>query len=197
MSYTGIVRESLVSLGDRLLWGMQTYKATEEGEILLSIEAEAFGRPAANTPTVVDQDNLTLYSFTLNTDFMTYKFPVPWELVSGENIQINAVWTNDGGVDDNAKEVKVQIDYQTAAEGDPVSGSHANSPKTQNDTYTSASGWIGHHTDFMTIANADFVGKLCIFMKISFITPDGVALTCKPHLLGICLKYIAHKVKTT
>ena len=190
-------RETLKSLQDTIVWAAKTYKATEEGEILLSIEAEAFGRPAANTPTVVDQDNLTLYRFTVNTDFMTYKLPVPWELVTGEDIQINAVWTNDGGVDDNGKEVKVRIDYQTAAEGDAVSGSHANSPKTQNDTYTSASGWIEHHTGFMTIANADFTGKECIYIKISFITPDGVALTCEPHLIGICLKYVAHKVKTT
>jgi len=185
-----------MSLADTIAWAAETYQTTEEGEILLSIEAEALGKPAANNPTVVDQDNLTLYRFTVNTDYMTYKFPIPWELVTGENIQINFVWTNDGGVDDNGKEVKARIDYQTTAEGDVVSGNHANSPKTQNDTYTSASGWIEHHTDFMTIANTDFAGKECIYMKISFITPDGVALTCEPHLIGICLKYVAHKVKT-
>jgi len=190
-------QENLMNLGDRILWGMQEYKATEQGTITESVPAEALGRPNTNPPTVVDQANLRLLAFTLNTDSVSIKMPVPWDLVSGEDIKLCAVWTNDGGVDDNTKDVKAQFDYQTASEGDSVDGSHANSPKTINDTYTSASGWIEHHTAYVTIANADFSGEACIFIKISFITPDGVALTCEPHLIGICIQYLAHKVKTS
>jgi len=155
---------------------------------LTSIPVDQFGRPNLNPPDVVDIDNVTLYEFTLNTDKMTYKFPVPLDYDSG-NIEFTVVWTNDGGTDDQNKFVKWQLDYQTAAEGDAINGSHANSPKTVEDEYLSASGWIEYHTAAMTIAAADFAGKSCIFIKISAITPVGAALTCEPHLLGICFNY--------
>lgn len=86
-------------------------------------------------------------------------------------------------------DVKVQIDYQTYAEGDPLSGSHANSPKSIEDTYTSDSGWIFHVTGVMTIVAADFAGKHGITMKISFVAPAGGALTAEPHLKGIQVLY--------
>ena len=56
--------------------------------------ADEFGRPNTNPPTVVDQDNLTLYSFTLNTDKLTIKFPVPWDYASGD-LTFSVIWTND------------------------------------------------------------------------------------------------------
>jgi len=159
--------------------------------LTFEIPADEFGRPNTNPPSVVDIDNVTLYSFTLNTDKMTLKFPVPSDYASGD-ITFFVVWTNDGGVDDNGKEVKWQLDYQTADEGDPINGSHANSPKVINDAYTSATGWIEHHTGIMTIAAADFAGKLCVLLKLSAITPDGVALTCEPQLIGLCYSYTAY-----
>ncbi len=119
------------------------------------------------------------------------KLPVPYDYASGD-LAFLVVWTNDGGADDNGKDAKWQIDYQIGDMGDPVNGSHANSPKVINDTYTSDTGWIEHHTGNMTIAAADFAGKSCIFLKLSAITPDGVALTCEPHLIGICLTYTAY-----
>ena len=69
---------------------------------------------------------------------------------------------------------------------DAASGSHANSPKSVEDTYDSDLGWVEHHTEYMTIAEADFSGKLCIFAKLSAVTPVGEALTCEPHLIGMC-----------
>jgi len=157
----------------------------------ISISADELGKPAANNPTVVDQDNLTLYSFAVNTDFLTYKLPTPSDYATG-GLKLNAVWTNDGGTDDQNKNVRAQFDYQVSAEGEAVSGSHANSPKNVNDTYTSASGWISHHSDYVTIANADFGSDDCIFLKVSFVTAPETALSCEPHLVGICLQYIAY-----
>jgi len=78
-------------------------------------------------------------------------------------------------------------------EGDVISGSHTNSPKTVEDTYASASGWVEHHTANMEIAEADFSGKECIYLKLSAITPSGTALSCEPHLLGICFAYTAKR----
>ncbi len=72
-----------------------------------------------------------------------------------------------------------------------MAGSHANSPKSIEDTYTSASGWIFHITGSMTIAAADFAGKHGITMKISFVTPAGGALTADLHLKGIQVLYAA------
>lgn len=99
------------------------------------------------------------------------------------------MWTNDGGVDDNGKNAKWQVDYQVASEGDPVDGSHANSPKTAEDTYTSDIGWILHHAPSMVIAQTDILGEHMLFTKISAITPAGTALTCEPHLLGLHIIY--------
>lgn len=156
-----------------------------------SIPLDQFGRPAANNPTVVDQGNVTLYSFTVNTDFMTYKFPVPSDYASG-GLRFRGIWTNDGGIDDLNKNVRMQLDYQTATEGDSIDGSHANSPKNVNDAYTSALGWIEHHTGFVTIAGADFANKQCMYIKVSFVTAPATVLSCEPHLIGICFQYEAY-----
>jgi hypothetical protein len=156
-----------------------------------NIPADELGKPAANNPTVVDQANLTLYSFTVNTDFMTYKLTVPSDYASG-GLKFNVVWTNDGGVDDLNKNVRAQFDYQIGAEGDSVDGSHANSPKNVNDSYTSAAGWIEHHSDYVTIAESDFTGKECVYVKVSFVTASATVLTCNPHLIGVCLQYEAY-----
>lgn len=157
---------------------------------VIALPADQFGRPNTNPPTAVDQDNLTLYSFTVNTDHLTAKFPTPTDYVSGP-MEFRAIWTNDGGTDDNGKTVKFQLDYQSSTEGERCAGSHANSPKTVEDTYASASGWIEHRTAYVSIAATDFDALDCIYGKFSFVTPTGSALTCKPHLLGVCLRYLA------
>lgn len=156
----------------------------------VSISAEEFGLPNTNPPGIVDQDNITLYKFALNTDLITLKLPVPSDWAGGD-LSFWAVWTNDGGVDDNGKAAKWQLDYQIGDVGDAVSGSHGNSPKSIEDTYDSALGSIEHHTGYMTIAEADFSGKLCIFAKLSAVTPVGDPLTCEPHLIGMCYTYRA------
>ena len=111
MSFLDGADRNLVALTD----------ATEVKTIPLA--ADVFGRPNTNPPIVVDIDNLTLYAFTLNTDKMTLKFPVPWDYVSGDII-FNVYWTNDGGVDDNGKFAKWQLDYQVGTAGDVISGGH-------------------------------------------------------------------------
>jgi len=156
----------------------------------MQVSTDSLGRPNTNPPTVVDKDNVTLYSFTVNTDHMTWKLAKPVDYVSG-TLGFSVVWTNNGGKDDDGETVKVQIDYQVASEGGVIEGSHANSPKTVEDAYVSAVGWVEHHTAFVTIAEADFVNEECLFCKVSFVTPTGSALTCEPHLIGICLQYLA------
>lgn len=158
-----------------------------------SIAAEALGLPNTNPPTIVDQDNLTLYKFTVDTDKVTLKLEVPVDYTTGTDLTFLIVWTNDGGVDDNGKKVKWQLDYQVGTEGDVISGSHANSPKTIDDTYTSASGWVEHHTSAMTIPAADFLDKQCVFLKLSAITALATVLSCEPHLIGICFGYTTRR----
>lgn len=195
-------------LVSQLVSGQWWYNTTERmwkfynGEIIslfggtfqrtVSIPSDQLGRPNINPPTVVDQDNLTLYSFTLNTDKMTYKFPIPSDYDSGPFL-FKAVWTNDGGIDDNGRNVKWQLSYQVGSEGDVISGSHANSPKTVEDTYGSASGWVEHDTAQMSIAASDFVGKTCIYLQLMAVTPSGSVLTSEPHLLGLCYTYTAKR----
>lgn len=162
-----------------------TYTKTEQ------IEADELGKPAANNPTVVDQGNVTLYSFAVNTDFMTYKMPVPSDYATG-GLKFQAIWTNDGDTDDQNKNIRVQFDYQVSSEGEPISGSHGNSPKNVNDAYTSATGWIDCRTDYVTIEDGDFSADDCIFLKVSFVTAPATVLTCNPHLVGICIQYTAY-----
>lgn len=173
--------------------GIRDLKSTYT--VVSSTGADLFGRPNLNPPTVVDIDNVTLYRFTLNVDRMTMKMPVPSDYNFGP-LSFGPIWTNDGGEDDNGRNVRWQLDYQVASEGDVISGSHANSPKTVDDTYASALGWVEHHAPFADIAEADFVGEQCLFVRISAITPAAPALTCEPHLIGICHMYraILHEV---
>lgn len=159
--------------------------------VTVNVSADELGKPAANNPTVVDKDNLTLYSFTVGTDFMTFKLVIPNDYATG-GLKFATVWTNDGGVDDSGKNVKAQFDYQTASDGDSVAGSHGNSPKSVVDTYASASGWIQHRTDYVTVAESDFINESCIYVKVSFVAAPPTALTCEPHLIGLCFQYIAY-----
>ncbi len=160
-------------------------------EIALHIYAAEFGRPNVNPPDIVIQDNIELLAFAVDTDRAFFSWDIPYNYAGGD-LSIQVEWTNDGGVDDNGLDVKVQLDYQTVGVGDAVSGNHVNSPKTIEDTYTSNSGWIFHLTALMTIAEADFTGKHGIYIKLSFVTPTGGALTSDPHLIGIQLIYTAY-----
>ena len=157
----------------------------------VTLMADAFGKPQANVPTIVDKDNLTLYAFTVDTDIMTLKLAVPLDYASG-GLKFRVVWTNDGGADDSGKNVRAQFDYQAVVEGDAVNGSHANSPKNVNDVYPSATGWIENRSAYVTIAEADFTGKECIYVKVSFVTAPATAMTGDPHLIGVCLQYTAY-----
>ncbi len=161
---------------------------TKERHILGS----EFGRPNTNPPGIVDQDNLTLLSFTVNTDKLTYEFDVPDDYAEGP-IDFHVEWTNDGGADDDGKNVKWQIDYQVGNVGDAISGSHANSPKTVEDTYASVLGWILHHTAVMSIGAADFDGKHAIYLKVSAVTAPATALSCEPHLTSLHMTYKAKR----
>jgi hypothetical protein len=189
-----IIQEIGIATSPKLIWFSPRQvvgSSSPEFTKTIQISADELGRGAANNPTVVDRDNITLYSFTVNTDFMTYKLPIPSDYASG-GLKFNVVWTNDGGVDDQNKNVRAQFDYQVASEGDAVSGSHGNSPKNVNDAYTSGAGWIMHYSDYVTVAESDFTGETCIFLKVSFVTAPPTALTCEPHLVGVCLQYSAY-----
>ena len=159
----------------------------------ISLDSDAFGRPNVNPPSIVNQDNVQLLSFTVDTDKVYYKFPIPHDYASGDII-FSIIWTNDGGTDDDGLAVKWQLDYQTASEGEQINGSHANSPKSAEDTYNGATGWLEHHSANMIIGAADFSGKACIFLKLSAVTPTGSDLTCEPHFIGMCFTYTAHNV---
>ena len=164
---------------------------TETYERLDVIPVEALGRPPTNPPTVVIQDNLTLLSFTLNTERVAFKFPLPADYVSGP-LSVACVWTNDGGTDDNGRNVRWQMSFQTANWDESVAGDHAHSPLILDDTYESTQGWILHQTPYMAIEAADL--KHCQFLRLMALTPLGSALTCEPHLVGVCRKYLARRV---
>jgi len=163
---------------------------------IVSYDVQNLGKNPTNPPVIVIIDNCALWKFTVDTDKVHSTFPVPGDYW-GLDIDFYVVWTNDGGVDDNTKNVTWQINYQTAKDGDQVSGSHANSPKSVTDSYNSTSGWIEHTTGKMTVGYADFQTKKCLIVRIMAITPPGDALTCEPHMLGVCIGYWAVNVDDT
>ncbi|GAI37119.1 unnamed protein product, partial [marine sediment metagenome] len=160
---------------------------------LISMPAEALGRPNTDPPTVVDHDNLTLYSFTVNTDRITLKLPPPADYAGGP-LGFNVVWTNDGGVDDLNRRVRWELNYQAVSEDEVISGNHVNSPKLIDGLYDLSIGWVEQHTGFMEIAEADFLGKECIYVRLRAVTPLNPPLTCEPHLIGVCLRYNALRI---
>ena len=150
-----------------------------------------------NPPTSVDQDNLILYKFTLDTDKIAFTFEEPYDYdeIHGEGIDIHVLWTNDGGVDDNGKTVKWQLAYQVGNAGDVISGTL--DTLTVQDTYTSDLGWVLHTTDYVTIPYAHFKDKHEIFILLMAITPTGTQLSCEPHFAAIHLEYEAKGWKYT
>jgi len=146
------------------------------------IPAGTFGKPPANSPEVVTVDNTKLLEFDVNTDSVHYKWKIGEHYVPGTDILIQFHWTNDTGVDDNGKNVKIQVEYLAVNDGDVLSGSHANSPRHIDDAYTSDLGSVFHTTGEITIPAADFAGKHEMQMKVMFVTADAVALTGKPRL---------------
>jgi len=150
-----------------------------------------------NPPTSVDQDNLLMYKFTLNTDKLAFTIQEPYDYdeTHGTGLYIHIIWTNDGGVDDNTKNVKWQITYQTGDDGEVISGTLGT--LTVEDTYASASGWIMHTTAYMIIPHAHFHDAHELFILLQAITPGGVALSCEPHFIAIHLEYEATGWKQT
>ncbi len=153
------------------------------------VQAGKFGRPNTNPPDIVTVDNSLLLEFDVNTDRVFYKWEVSEHYVSGTPLDLFFHWTNDGGTDDNTKNVKIQVDYLPVSDGEVLSGSHANSPRHIDDAYTSASGSVFHTTDAITIPAADFAGKHQIEMKIMFVAADATALTGKPRLNAMMITY--------
>ena len=163
----------------------ETYKK------IISLPADGFGRPNVNPPTVVTQDNISLYRFTLNTDSMYFKFPVPADYHSGD-IELGPVWTNDGGNDDNGRGVRWQTRYQTAAEGLRVDGTLGT--LNSDDVYAGAVGWLEFHAPYVSVPAAHFLNRECIYVRLMAVTPPGAALTCEPHLIGVCLRWTARRI---
>jgi len=161
-------------------------KATYEKEI--AIPADAFGRPPTNPPTVEEVDNLTVYAFTLNSDKMTFKFPVPSDYESGP-LMFRFIWTNDGGSDDCNRWVRWRIDYRVVSEYDLVSGTDGSI--AVDDLYPSPNGRVECRSQYVSIPVTSFMPGQCVYIKITAVTPPSPALTCKPRLIGLCLKYKA------
>jgi len=146
------------------------------------IPAEKFGRPNTNPPDVVTVDNTLMLEFDVDTDIVHYKWEVSPHYVPGTDIVLLFHWTNDTGLDDNGKKIRIQVEYLAVTDGDVLSGSHANSPRTIDDTYTSDLGSVFHTTGNLTIPAADFAGKHEIQFKVMFVTAPATELTGKPRL---------------
>lgn len=162
---------------------------------LFTIAYEEFGKPPTNPPAIEVIGNLVAGAFTVDTDQVFMKMPVPgYDHSEAGGIYIQVIWTNDGGTDDNGKNVKFEISYLLATEGDVVSGSSPGSPKTVEDTYVGGVGHVEHHTGWINIPQSELDGKYCLFIRLMAVTPSGTPLTAEPRVLGVCFKYLAKMI---
>jgi len=160
--------------------------------MIIKVDAETLGRPETHPPTLVTIDNVNLWKFTLNFDRARYKFPIPFDYAGGD-IGIRIVWTNDGETDDVGKNVTWEISYKVAGVDLEINGNDENSPKNVTDTYTTSSGWIENHSAYIILEEEELIDEFCVYISIRAITTDN-PLTCEPHLIGICLEYLAWNV---
>jgi len=179
-------RENLQSLQDTIVWAASEYGVVT-GTVVENIDVTALGKNPTNPPAEGFIDNVYVMVFTVGTDKVHKNLVKPASYQGTGGLKISYVWTNDGGVDDEDKNVKGQITYKTTTVGDSVSGNTGT--LSVEDTYTSALGYIEHKSGYMTIPHADLDGKDCIYIQFSFETPAGAALTCDPRLIGICITY--------
>ena len=179
-------RENLMSLQDTIVWAASTY-GVESTTVVENIDVSALGKNVTNPPAEDFIDNVFVLKFTVGTDKVHKNMVKPVTYTGTDGLKFSCVWTNDGGVDDNDKDVKGQITYKTTSSGDAVSGTTGTI--SIEDTYASALGSIEHTSGYMTIPDADITDKDCVYITFSFQAPDGTALTCEPHLIGLCITY--------
>ena len=175
-----------MSLQDTIVWAAAEYGVISS-TVALNIDAIALGKNVTNPPADDFIDNVFILKFTVGTDKVHKNIHKPSDYQGELGLNFSYIWTNDGGVDDQNKDVKGQIAYQVSNTGDVVSGTL--DTISIEDTYTSASGYVEHQSDVMNIPHADFTDETCIYITFSFEAPAGTALTSEPYLIGICLSY--------
>lgn len=152
-----------------------------------------FKIPAAGAPAVNVQDNTVMLGFNQNDSesiFMSWAVPTDY---AGGDLSMTIHWTNDGGVDDNGKNVRWEINYQTVVSpGGSIAGDHANSPKLLNDTYTSATGHLEHTTGTATIAAADFALAHHVHIRLTALVAAATQMTGDSQFLEMELEYTAY-----
>ncbi|GAI86369.1 unnamed protein product [marine sediment metagenome] len=173
----------------------RTFVALTDTTIVKHVHLDVgrFKIPADPAPAVVVQDNVAMLSFAQNgTESAYLRWVIPDDYAGGD-LTIIIVWTNDGGVDDNGKNVKWQLNYQVVTgPGASIEGDHANSPKTINDTYTSDTKHLVHMTDPTTLAAADFAGDHGIVFRLTAVVADPTQLTGEALFLGAAINYTAY-----
>jgi len=179
-------RENLMSLQDTIVWAAETYGVISD-TVLNNIDAIALGKNNTNPPAEDFIDNVFVLKFTVGTDKVHKNLTKPSDYQGTDGLNFSYIWTNDGGVDDQNKDVKGQISYQVSNTGDVISGTL--DTISVEDTYTSALGYVEHQSDVMNIPHADFTDETCIYITFSFEAPAGTALTSEPYLIGICISY--------
>ena len=166
-------------------WGRGRYTHREH------LGVGTFRIPAAGAPANNVQDNTAMLGFNQNDTEDAY---TSWEVPSryaGGDLGVQMHWTNDGGIDDNGKNVRWEVNYQTMDDGDSVAGNHASSPKVIDDTYTSATGYLMHTSPMAAIAAADFAAAHEIRIRLTALAAAPVQLTGESQLTGILLMYDA------
>lgn len=160
------------------------------------LDTAHFKIPAAGGPAIATQDNTSMLSFAQNdTESVFLSWEVPADYAGGD-LEMQIHWTNDGGVDDNGKNVRWEVNYQTVADFGSIAGDHANSPKLLDDTYTSATGHLFHTTVMSAIAAADFAAAHEIHIRLTAIAAAAVQMTGESQFIALMLVYDAWSVVT-
>ena len=130
-----------------------------------------------------------------DTESVFLNWEIPGDYAGGD-LEIMIHWTNDGGVDDNGKNIRWQVNYQTVADDGSIAGDHANSPEVIDDTYTSATGHLFHTTVMAAVAAADLVGVHEVHIRLTALIAAPVQLTGESQFIAMMLVYDAWSVVT-
>ena len=131
------------------------------------------------------------FAIPLNTDSITFKFPVPTDYAEGP-LSFRIVWTNDGGNDNYNQYVRWRIDARISDENEIVTGTDIS--LAVDDQYPTPNGYVECRTNYMHIPSTSFESGECIYIKLSAVTAPATQLGCEPRLIGICHKYKATTV---
>jgi len=170
-------------------------KLPVKGPCRKSIEAALTKNPGTGAPTDIIFPLTIAKSFTVDTDYVTIKFPKPSNFIPGSDIDFVVNWTKSQDTNQSGKKAKWQIEYFFTDVGYDVATDTPDGTLSGESTYADSGTTIhiAHDvTSGLTIASENVQeDKNFLYVKLKAITPSSDELS-EPVLLTICMGYVGY-----